>query len=68
MNKIIFFRSEIGMSQEALGAVTGLGRWVIRAIELGFRSASEDEKKIIAQFLGQSILSVFPTQKVVSRD
>lgn len=60
MNKLKFYRNELGIPLDALAHVTGLSRWVIRAIETGYRKASQEEQEILARFLGIKSKIIFP--------
>jgi len=64
MNNLRFYRTELRLPLDAMAHMTGLSRWVIRAIELGFRKALPDEETRICSCLGYSVREVFPETKM----
>lgn len=59
-NKIKYFRSELGIPLDALAFLTGLSRWVIRAIEMGYREPTSSEMESLAKALGHPLCALFP--------
>lgn len=60
MNKMKFYRQELGLSQIELGLAANISRYVVTLCEQGVRAPTEEEKAKISNALGKSSKEVFP--------
>jgi len=59
MNKIKFYRLELGLSQQDLGEASQLRRWKVALIESGIHEPTSFERAALSRALGVQEASLF---------